>query len=466
MRRFRCSRPITLALAQDVIRTETSVFDYGCGHGGDLRYLQSRGVQASGWDPHHAPEATKTRAAVVTLGYVLNVIEDAKERRETLLRAYELAEDVLVVAVRVDRSLDDASEYGDGVITNRGTFQKLYTHEEFREYVEGVLGRRMHTAALGVGYVFRSDEQEQRFVASEAFSRRLEYRADLISQFEKDEIANAYVELANQLGRTPLPEEFPQYQELLEKFGSRNRIDRLLLGRLDRESYEGSRAERRNDILVYLAMLKLQRLAPPPMRALPRSVQNDIKAIWGSFEKAVKEGTEFLFTLGRPDAVRMACSASTVGKLLPGDLYVHTSAEDELPALVRLVVWAAKRIVGELNYELLKVALDGRAVAFLSYPGFDEVAHPALRRSVRVYLPKASYEVRDYSQTANPPILHRKDRLVSESYPLYREFRTLTEQEEKYGLLSGGDIGFKTGWEALLSSYRLAVEGHRVKSLL
>src|SRR5690349_13289984 len=100
MRRLRCSRPIALALAQDIIRPETSVFDYGCGHGGDLRYLQSRGVEATGWDPHHAPEGAKVPAAVVNLGYVLNVIEDACERRETLLRAFELANDVLAVAVR------------------------------------------------------------------------------------------------------------------------------------------------------------------------------------------------------------------------------------------------------------------------------------------------------------------------------------------------------------------------------
>jgi DNA phosphorothioation-associated putative methyltransferase len=263
-----------------------------------------------------------------------------------------------------------------------------------------------------------------------------------------------------------MPNEFPELEHLVATFGSVQRIERLLRSKIDREAYEGSRAERRNDMLVYLALLRLQGIAPPPYRALPLAVQADVKAIWGSYERAQKEGTEFLYSLGRPEAMQLACKASTVGKLLPGDLYVHQSAEDELPALVRVVIAAAKRIVGELSYDVTKVAVDGRAVAFLSYPAFDEVAHPALTRSVRVYLPKATFEVRDYSTSMNPPILHRKDRLVAESYARYPVFKSLTEQEEKHGLLSSGDIGFRSGWEALLKAYRLVIDGHTVKSLI
>lgn len=466
IKRFRCSRPVALALAEGIIRLESSFLDYGCGHGADIRYLESRGIRASGWDPHYAPMGPRTPSDVVNLGYVLNVIEDPAERAATLSRAYSLANQVLVVAVRVDRTLEDAVECGDGVVTGKGTFQKIYGQEEFKVYVEASLGRRLHTAALGIGYVFREDAAEQRYVASQAFTRRLEYRADLVAEFEKDKVARKYVSLANKLGRVPKPEEFKDFDELVATFGSEQRIERLLLSKIDREAYEGSRAERRNDMLVYLALLRLQGIAPPPYRTLPLPVQADVKAIWGSYERAQKDGVDFLFSLGRPEAMKIACTASTVGKLLPGDLYVHKSAEDDLPALVRVVIAAAKRVVGELTYDVTKVALDGRAVAFLSYPGFDETAHPALTRSVRVYLPKSAFDVRDYSGSVNPPILHRKDRLVAESYPRYAMFRALTEQEEKYGLLSAGDIGFRAGWEALLKSYRLVVVGHSVKSLI
>ena len=116
--------------------------------------------------------------------------------------------------------LIDADEYGDGVLTRRGTFQKIYTQAEFREYVESVLHRRTHVAALGVIYVFKDEDAEARYVANRAFTRRLEYRTDLIAEFKKSKLAVAYVALANRLGRLPLPDEFPKYPKLIESFGS------------------------------------------------------------------------------------------------------------------------------------------------------------------------------------------------------------------------------------------------------
>jgi DNA phosphorothioation-associated putative methyltransferase len=124
--RFRHSKPVTLALLQGVITTETSVFDYGCGRGEDVKYLKSIGVDAAGWDPHYQPTIAPQPADVVNLGYVLNVIEDPREREETLRTAFDLASRVLVVAVRVDHSLETAVEFSDGLLTSRGSFQKLY----------------------------------------------------------------------------------------------------------------------------------------------------------------------------------------------------------------------------------------------------------------------------------------------------------------------------------------------------
>ena len=34
LKRVRCSKPIALALAEGLLRTPATVFDYGCGHGG------------------------------------------------------------------------------------------------------------------------------------------------------------------------------------------------------------------------------------------------------------------------------------------------------------------------------------------------------------------------------------------------------------------------------------------------
>src|SRR5262245_30185517 len=147
IRRISCSRPVALGFADGIIQKNSSVFDYGCGYGADLRYLRARRIQAAGWDPHHRPEDVIAPSDIVNLGYVLNVIEDPKERDETLGRAFAIAKRALIVAVRVESAFADADEFGDGVLTRRGTFQKIYTQAEFREYVESILSRRTHVAA-------------------------------------------------------------------------------------------------------------------------------------------------------------------------------------------------------------------------------------------------------------------------------------------------------------------------------
>lgn len=462
MRRHQCSRPIAAAVTDGLITKETDVFDYGCGHGGDVRYLKARGFKASGWDPHHRPKATRQPADVVNLGYVLNVIEDPGERARVLHRAFELAHRLLIVAVRVDQVPDTYTEWGDGYLTNHDTFQKLYSQAEFRTYVEEQLGTRAHVASLGIAYVFKDEELEARHLANRAFTRRLEYRTDLIEAFGRNRTAKKLVKLAQQLGRVPHPDEFDAYEELEEAFGSGQRIERLLLRAINPEAFEGSREQRREDMLTFLAMLPLQGLRPPKLKDLAPSLRRDIKAIWPSYAEARKEGLAFLYSLGQPAAVRAACNAATVGKRLPEDLYVHRSAEDELPALLRVLLFAARRIVGNLHHDLVKIATDGRAVSFLRYASFDDDPHPRLLESVRVYLPRTSYSIRTYGGSSNPPILHRKETFVGQDYPYRERFAQLTAAEEAAGLLSAPDIGRRRDWEKLLLARGYRIDEHQL----
>lgn len=464
IRRYRASKPVALAVAHGIIGSETTVFDYGCGHGDDLRFFRARKISASGWDPVHRPDQPLQDADVVNLGYVLNVIESARERADALQRAYQLARQVLVVSVRVDRTLNATDEYEDGVLTGRGTFQKIFTQAEFLAYVEASLQRRPHAASLGIAFVFKDERIEAQYIAQRAFTRRLEYRPDLIADFARNRGARRLIRLANKLGRVPIAEEFSGWAELLELFGSPQRIERLLLRTIDPQAFEGSREARREDILTYLAMLRLRGITPPKVGNLPASIRQDIKVVWGSYAKAVADATTFLFSLGEPVKVEAACRQSRVGKLLPGDLYVHTSAEDELPALLRLLLFAGKQIVGDVAYDVLKLSTHGRSLSFLRYPEFDSDPHPALHSSIRVYLPRADYSIRDYSRSDNPPILHRKDTLVTTSHPLYDQFRELTVQEKNLGLLSQPGIGFRREWLALLESKQLGLTAHALLS--
>jgi DNA phosphorothioation-associated putative methyltransferase len=127
IRRSDFSLPVKCVLRDSLLDPDDWVFDYGCGHGDDLRHLQGLGFHCDGWDPVHRPDVPRRPADAVNLGYVLNVIEDLQERAETLRDAWQLCRKVLVVAARI--SVGDGgefgAEYGDGVLTRLGTFQKI-----------------------------------------------------------------------------------------------------------------------------------------------------------------------------------------------------------------------------------------------------------------------------------------------------------------------------------------------------
>jgi DNA phosphorothioation-associated putative methyltransferase len=69
---------------------------------------------------------------------LLNVIEDQGERAATLCHAWGLCRQLLAVSVQVlmaGRGKDPV-EFGDGVLTNHGTFQKFFEQAELKPYLE------------------------------------------------------------------------------------------------------------------------------------------------------------------------------------------------------------------------------------------------------------------------------------------------------------------------------------------
>src|SRR5215475_14659079 len=82
------SMPARQALLDGVLRPEWSVLDYGSGRGGDVARLIQLGVTALGWDPHSGGSRPGKAQDVVTLTYVINVIEDPTERRAVLNDAW------------------------------------------------------------------------------------------------------------------------------------------------------------------------------------------------------------------------------------------------------------------------------------------------------------------------------------------------------------------------------------------
>jgi hypothetical protein len=148
--------------------TGNGFMDYGCGRGDDVRILRAAGVDAHGWDPHFAPLAPKVEAGAVNLGFVLNVIEDVEARSEALLGAWALTTGVLSISVICGSgaALVRPKRYSDGVLTNRGTFQRFYSADELREYVGLVLGVDPVQVTTGVVYAFRDPAAAELFLAT------------------------------------------------------------------------------------------------------------------------------------------------------------------------------------------------------------------------------------------------------------------------------------------------------------
>jgi len=85
-------------LCDTLLDGSLTVFDYGCGRGDDVRALQSLGLNSTVGSPLR-PDNEKTEADVVNLGFVLNVIEDQRERLEALRGAWSLTKRLLSVSV-------------------------------------------------------------------------------------------------------------------------------------------------------------------------------------------------------------------------------------------------------------------------------------------------------------------------------------------------------------------------------
>ncbi len=150
---------------------------------------------------------------------------------------------------------------------------------------------------------------------------------------------------------------------------------------------------------------------------------------------------------------------------MPSSLYVHTSAVGDLPLIVRVLEGCARELLGSpSDASVVKIDRRRPRVAYLEYPEFDTDPHPALRGASVASLDTQQTNFVYYGDRANPPILHRKETLVSDSYPLRSKFASLTRAEERAGLLEQPSaIGMKRAWDERLFRQGFALRGHQLR---
>ena len=263
-------------------------------------------------------------------------------------------------------------------------------------------------------------------------------------------------------GRAPAEDELPGGDEIRERFGSLQRALRLVQRVHDAEAWKRVVTARGEDLLIFLALSRFD--GRPLFGQLPLPVRRDVRAIFSSYRRACEEADVALLAVGDMQRVSKAARGSSVGKFTPSAIYVHESALESLPPLLRLYEGCAGGYIGRVDgANLVKLHTGEPKVSYLSYPDFESDPHPALASSMTVHLQTFRVRERNYTTSSNPPILHRKETFVASDHPLRAKFARLTRQEESKGLYEApAHIGTRRGWEELLVAKGLVLRGHRL----
>lgn len=484
------SAPVQILLRHGLLAHGVTFLDYGCGRGDDIEALRREGYSVQGWDPHFAPGNSLEPADLVNLGFVVNVIEDPAERVEAIQSAFKLAKRAMVIAVMLHGSQVAGVPWRDGYRTQRDTFQKYFSQDEFRDYLELVLESQVVLVGPGIALVFRDKEWEQRFLLKRY--RRTDVAEWLIQkarsgiQRARDRVHRTKAEpkpskekllldsvrlildriwmQALDLGRLPEPHEFEGLAELEGSAITWSRALALLQKYYDQEMlYEAARV-RRDDVLVFLVTQLFQRRQP--YRGLEARLQLDVRAFFKSYDGARQQAARLLVETANKSALLLACQDAAqrgLGFLKGADsLHVRLDLVERLPVLLRayiacaLVLWAETA-----NVDVVKIHINSGKVTLLQYKDFDTSPLPLLMRRVKINLGDADYDLFEYNSPAfPPPFLYWKSRLLNEESSGYAQQLTFDERIDALGVRCGLEFGPDADSLArTLSLHRLTFDG-------
>ena len=482
LQRYALSTPMQALQRHEYLDGTRTIFDYGCGKGDDIRILRHNGFDAKGWDPHFAPDVPKEPADVVNLGFVINVIEDANARAQALRAAYALARQVLSVAAMLARSEQlDAEQYGDGVRTRRNTFQKYYTQRELRDYIQSVLGKEPVAVGPGIFFVFKAEDEEQRFFAHRVRNRggldQLIRRLPRPTTEEREQaLYDTHSVLLEQLwetwlelGRKPELNEVAQRTEIENTFGSLAKALRFLERFHGTEAVTAAFRSRKEDLLVYFALQQFEQRQR--YTAFSEELRQDIKTFFGNYPNAQEEARQLLFSAGNRDLVRQLCREAASNGLgwLEKDraLYLHTSLVERLPAVLRVYVGCASYVFGDVtSADLIKIHIDSAKITLLSCDDFTGNPLPRLLERIKIRLRDQDVERFTYKGTYEPPYIHWKSRFITDDFPNYAEQVAFEKSLDALHLFNFDDgISLPAQvFDDRLRAARVEIDGFTVKS--
>lgn len=403
--RDKLSAPFQKLAQHDYLSGKYSVLDYGCGKGDDARELEAHGLDINSWDPVHKPDGKPALSDIVNLGFVLNVIEDQHERQQTLLKAWQHADRILMVSVMIsgDAKINQFKRYKDGVITQRNTFQKYYAQAEIRSYIEQVLKTNAVAMGQGIFAVFKDKDLEEEFYLNRQYQKRAWQQqttrpiAKVQSQAVKKTLYDKHNELFNDfwqqclfLGRLPANDEFELSDNIRAVIGSHKKAFELLESCVEQTQFKVAQQQRRNDVLVYFALSLFEKRKAKAH--IPARLQRDIKVLFDSYASCIDAAKELLFSVGKPGNIAEACDQAFAtfqcGQLTQSHSYIFDKALlNEMPSAIRVYIGCAVQLYGDLdNIDLLKVHIRSGKVTLLRYDDFENKALPLLSERIKIRL--------------------------------------------------------------------------------
>lgn len=453
MIRYDFSKPIKMLIQSELLQNSSTILDYGCGHGADVTGLKGLGHDVAAWDPVHRPEGELRKSDFVNLGYVINVIENPAERVETLAKAWDHAEKLLVVSamVRGGDTYANARAYGDGVITNTNTFQKYFDQSELQAYIEAALHQDAIAAAPGIFFIFRHEADQQDYLAKRsrriidwgALSARLGFgsptprdRKPRLSIYERhkdllDDFWKVYLDLA----RPPHSDEYKDSDEIRKVCQSISRAVGLFEAKYGSELVEERRAKRTDDLRVYLAMEEFKKRRSP-LNHLSPGLRRDIKAFFPSYTEACDEARELLFAAGDPMEIELAVESLNFGHYDQdeGHFLFHQSLLNELPAILRVYVGCGGMLYGDLSdIDVFKIHTTSGKLTLQTYDGFDRLNLPEMKTRIKIDLRRRFIQVFE-AQESKTQLLYFKERIVSKDSPLQAKAEAFSRKLAQLGL--------------------------------
>jgi DNA phosphorothioation-associated putative methyltransferase len=381
------SLPAKLLFQSGLVSDETSVLDYGCGRGDDVKFLKELGVPAVGWDPHFQPDPTLlTQHDIVNLGFVLNVIEDPRERKTVLNEAYSLTEKCLAVSVMLHSQNDTTTSipFSDGQLTAKKTFQKYYDQLELEKLISNELSASPIAAAPGVFFIFKDESLEQDFLLKRQLGIIQAYEPrDLLTKVnERKEKSDLIIRTTQNLvrhtlafARKPELNELPRYfqQQLAKTELSYRRVFNAASQQISEAELKAAVVRKKEQLKLFFAMYLFS--SRPKYKQLSSTLQKDVRLHFGAMKDLEKDARGLLFSLGDTDlllADSLDAQEAGLGVYKDEKFTLRSEHLPDIPIRLRGVVSLAERLAGTIEgNDLIRIHIESKKVSYIKVDNFD-----------------------------------------------------------------------------------------------